>query len=131
MSPGAHLSHSMICKELNEDDTEETLLNKQTKGIHEYSVGVLVRVHMLQVCVHVKHVVVFVALRIRVINSVVISVPTDSLFICIFTFHLYVNSYNCSLCENGSFEVLSFQQDLRADTPPLTSSQNLPPPFKI
>ena len=72
----------MICKELNEDDTEETLLNKQTQGIHESSVGVLVRVHMLQVCVHVKHVVVLVALRIRVINSVVISVPTYSLCTC-------------------------------------------------
>ena len=72
----------MICKELNEDDTEETLLNKQTQGIHESSVGVLVRVHILQVCVHVIHVVVFVALRIRVINSVVISVPTYPLFTC-------------------------------------------------
>ena len=47
----AHLSHSAMCKESNEDDTKETLQNKpnkQTKGTHESSVGVLVRVHMLQ-----------------------------------------------------------------------------------
>ena len=56
-----------MCKESNDDDTKETLQNKQTKGTHESSVGVFVCVHMLQVCVHVKHVVVLVALRIRVI----------------------------------------------------------------
>ena len=71
-----------MCKESNEDDTKETLQNKQTKGTHESSVGVLVRVHMLQVCVHVKHVVVLVALRIRVIISVIVNVPTYSLFTC-------------------------------------------------
>ena len=54
-------------------------MKKQTKGTHESSVGVLVRVHMLQVCVHVKHVVVLVVL-LCVINSVVISVPMYSLF---------------------------------------------------
>ena len=70
-----------MCKESNEDDTEETLQNKQTKGTHESSVGVLVRVHMLQVCVHVKHVVALVVL-LCVINSVVIRVPTYSLFTC-------------------------------------------------
>ena len=67
-----------MCKESNEDDTKETketLQNRQTKGTHESSVGVLVRVHMLQVCVHIKHVVVLVALRFRVITSVVINVP--------------------------------------------------------
>ena len=36
--------------------------NKQTQGTHESSVGVLVRFYMLQVCVHIKHVVVLVAL---------------------------------------------------------------------
>ena len=41
---------------------------------------------MLQVCVHVKHVVVLVVLRIRVIDSVIVNVP---IFL---TFHLYVNS---------------------------------------
>ena len=64
-----------MCKESNEDDTKETPQNKQTNGTHESSVGVLVRVHMLQVCVHIKHVVVLVVLRIRVINSVVVNVP--------------------------------------------------------
>ena len=39
------------------------------------------RLHMLQVCVHVKHVVVLVVL-LGVINSVVVSVPTYSLFTC-------------------------------------------------
>ena len=39
-------------------------------------------VHMLQVCVHVKHVVVLVALRIRVINLVVVNVATYSLVTC-------------------------------------------------
>ena len=77
-----------MCKESNEDDTKETLQNKQTKGTHESSVGVLVRVHMLQVCVHVKHVVVLVALRIRVIISVIVNVPAYSR---VFTFHLYEN----------------------------------------
>ena len=72
----------MLCKESNEDETKETLQNKQTKGTHESSVGVLVRVHMLQVCVHVKHVVVLVALRIRLIISVIVNVPTYSLFTC-------------------------------------------------
>ena len=61
-----------MCKESNEDDTKETLQNKQTKGTHESSVGILVCVHTLQVFVHVKHVVVLVVLR--------------------FTLHLYVNS---------------------------------------
>ena len=63
-----------MCKESNEDDTEETPRNKQTKGTHESSVGKLVRVHMLRVCVHVKNVVVLVVL-LCVINSVVINVP--------------------------------------------------------
>ena len=71
-----------MCKESNEDDNKETLQNKQTKDTHESSVGVLVRVRMLQVCVHVKHVVVLVALRIRVIISVIVNVPTYSLFTC-------------------------------------------------
>ena len=70
-----------MCNESNEDDTKETLQNKQTKGTHESSGVVLVRVHMLQVCVHVKHVVVLVVL-LCVINSVVVSVPTYSLFTC-------------------------------------------------
>ena len=70
-----------MCKESNEDDTKETLQNKQTKGTDESSVGVLVRVHMLQVYVHVKHVVVLVVL-LCVIISVVVSVPTCSLFTC-------------------------------------------------
>ena len=74
-----------MCKESNEDDTKETLQNKQTKGTHRSSVGVLVRVHMLQVCVHVKHVVVLVALRIRVVMSVVVNVPKID-------FYLYLNS---------------------------------------
>ena len=74
-----------MCKESNEDDTRETLqMNKQRAP--ESSVGALVRVHMLQVCVHVKHVVVLVVLRIRVIISVIVNVPIDRLF------HLDVNS---------------------------------------
>ena len=52
-----------------------------TKGTHESSGVVLVRVHMLQVCVHVNHVVVLVVL-LCVINSVFVSVPTYSLFTC-------------------------------------------------
>ena len=51
-----------MCKESNEDDTKETQENKQTQGTHESSVGVLMRVHMLQVCVHVKLLVVHVVL---------------------------------------------------------------------
>ena len=41
-----------------------------SKGTHESSVDVFVRVHMLQVCVHVKHVVVVLVavLPIRVVN---------------------------------------------------------------
>ena len=61
----------------------------------ETSVGVLVDFYMLQVCGHIKHVVVLVALRIRVIISPV----------CEFLKILG----NYSHCENGSFEVLSFQ----------------------
>ena len=90
-----------MCKESNEDDTEETLQNKQTKGTHESSVGVLVRVLMLQVCVHVKHVVVFVVLRIRVIISIIVKVATYSLLPAL------ENFVNCSHCENGSVKVLS------------------------
>ena len=62
----------------------ETLQNKQTKGSHESSHGVLVRVHMLQVCVNVKHVVVPVVLR----NCVIISHRQCSPK---FTVHLNVN----------------------------------------
>ena len=75
------LSHSVMCKESNEDDTKETLQNKQTKGTHESSIVVLVRVHMLQVCVHVKYVVVLVVL-LCVIDPIAVSVPTYSLFTC-------------------------------------------------
>ena len=57
---------------------------------------------MLQVCGHIKHVVVLVVL-LCVINSVVISVPTYSLFTCMWI------PCNCSHCENGSSEVLSLQ----------------------
>ena len=42
---------------------KERLQNKQAQGIHESSVGVLVGFHMLQVCGHIKHVVVLVALH--------------------------------------------------------------------
>ena len=49
-------------------------------GTHESSGVVLVRVHMLQVCVHVLVLVVLLC----VINSVVVSVPH------VFTFHLHV-----------------------------------------
>ena len=59
------------------------------------------RVHMLQVCGHIKHVVVLVVLRIRVFTSVVTSVPTYTHFTCMWI------PCNCSHCENGSFEVLS------------------------
>ena len=44
-------------KQLRRDTTD-----KQAHGTHESSVVVLVSVHMLQVCGHIKHVVVFVAL---------------------------------------------------------------------
>ena len=44
--------------------------HNRTKGTHEFSVGVLVRVHMLHVCVHVKHVF-----------GVIVNVQTYSLFI--------------------------------------------------
>ena len=37
---------------------------------------------MLQVCVHVEHVVVLVVLRIRVISSVVVNLPKNGLFTC-------------------------------------------------
>ena len=62
--------------------TTEKRHYKQTKGAHEYSVHVLVSVHMLQVCGHINNVVVLVALRIRVITSLVVNVPTYSLFTC-------------------------------------------------
>ena len=62
-----------MCKESNEEDTKRHY--RTNKGTHESSVGVLVRVHMLQVCVHVKHVVVLLVLRIRVIISVIVNVP--------------------------------------------------------
>ena len=65
------------------------------KGTHESSVGFLMRVHMLQVCVHVKHVVVLVVPRIRVIISVIVNVLIYWLFTCMWI------SYNCSHCENG------------------------------
>ena len=75
-------------------------MNKQ--GHLESSVVVLVSVHMLQVCGHIKHVVVLVVL-LCVINSAVIGVPTYALFTCMRI------PCNCSRCEKGSFEVLSLQ----------------------
>ena len=41
------------------------------------------------------------SLCFRVTNSIVVNVPTYSLFTCMWI------PYNCSHCENGSFEVLS------------------------
>ena len=70
----------MLCKVSDEDDTKEDT-TEQTKDTHDSSVGVLMRVHMLQVCVHVKN-VALAALRIRVIISVIVNVPTYSLFTC-------------------------------------------------
>ena len=52
------------------------------KGTRESSGVVLVSVHMLQVCVHVEHVVVLVVLRIRVIISVIVNSAIYSLFTC-------------------------------------------------
>ena len=54
---------------------------KQKEGTHENSGVAVVSVHMLQVCVHVKHVVGLVLL-LCVIYTVVVSVPTYSLFAC-------------------------------------------------
>ena len=76
-----HLSHSVMRKEPNEDDTKETLQTNKQKKHSRASICVLVSVHMLQVCVHVTHVIVLVVL-LCVINSVVVSVPTYSLFTC-------------------------------------------------
>ena len=53
----------------------------EQKSTHESSVVVLVSVHMLQVCGHIKHVVVLVVL-LCVINSVVVRVPTNSFLPC-------------------------------------------------
>ena len=53
----------------------------ERKGTHESSIVVLVSVHMLQICGHIKHVVVLVVL-LCVINSVVISVSTYPIFLC-------------------------------------------------
>ena len=66
--------------------TKETVTTKKrhyrrTKGTHESSVVVLVSVQMLQVCGHIKLVIVLVVL-LCVIDSDVISVPTYSLFTC-------------------------------------------------
>ena len=47
---------------------------------------VLVGFYMLQVCGHIKNVVVLVALRIRVVTSFVVNVPTHSFFTCIENF---------------------------------------------
>ena len=55
---------------------------------------------MLQVWVHLEHVVVLVVL-FCVIVSFIVSVSTYSLFTCMWM------SRKCSQCENGSFEVLS------------------------
>ena len=87
-----------MCKESDEDDTKKTLQNKQTKKHSRVSGVVLVRVHVLRVCVRVKHVVVLVVLlcvtnsarrqcshvltfQLCVIDSVVVS-ATYSLFTC-------------------------------------------------
>ena len=78
------LSHSVMCNESNEDDTEETT-DERTKSTQKYSCVVLVSVHVLQDCGHVKHVVVLVVMRIRVINSIRRSCSH------VFTFQLYVN----------------------------------------
>ena len=40
----------MTCKESNEDDTKETLQNKQTKGTHESSVGACSHASGLRPC---------------------------------------------------------------------------------
>ena len=72
---------------------------------------------MLQVCVHIKHVVVLVALRIRIVISVVISVPTYSLLLVL---EFLVNS---SHCENGSFEVFSLHKLKVDEIADLTKSE--------
>ena len=69
-------------KEIKRGRHERDTTDEQTKGTHESSGVVLVSVHMLQVCVHVKHVVALVVLRTRVIISVIVNVPTYLLFTC-------------------------------------------------
>ena len=77
------LSHSVCAK----NQTKTTLkrhhrTNKQST--HESSVGLLVRVHMLHVCVHIEHVVVLVVLRIRVIQSSSMFPYVDFSLVCEF-----------------------------------------------
>ena len=57
-----------VCKELcnrrgQHQQLRRNTTNKQARGTHESSVVGLVSVHMLQVCDHIKHVGVFVALH--------------------------------------------------------------------
>ena len=54
----------------NSNNKEETPQTNKQKGTHESSVVVLMSVHMLQVCGHMKHVVALVVL-LCVINSVI------------------------------------------------------------
>ena len=62
-----------MCKESNEDDTKDALQNKQRAHTSLQFVYSCVFT-CLEACVHVKHVVVLVVLRIRVIFLVIVSV---------------------------------------------------------
>ena len=73
---------------------------------------------MLQVCGHIKHVVVLVAL-LRVIASLVVHVPTHSHFTCMCIPCIFCRF---SHCENGSFEVLSLHHPVGYSRP--TSAVN-------
>ena len=69
------MSQSVMCKESSDMNSRDKQTNEQ--GTHESSVGVLVRVHMLHVCVHVNKVVVVVVLRILVIIAVIFNVSKN------------------------------------------------------
>ena len=71
------LEQQCVHKELS---TRGNSNNQETPQTNKQRALTSLRVHMLQVYVHVKHVVVLVVLRIRVIISVIVNVPTYLLF---------------------------------------------------
>ena len=102
------------CMQGTVQQTRTTLTTKkrhyedtQVQGTHESSVVVLVSVHMLQVCGHIKHVVELVALH-----------SCHHVTCCQLFPHIHFSpvceflSYfvDCHTVENGSFEVLSLHK---------------------
>ena len=103
LSPGAHLSHSVMCKESNEDDTKETLQTNKQKALTSLQVLFSWVCTCFRFASTLNMLLCLLFCFVSLIQSS--SVCPRIYFSPVCEFLLIPCNY--SQCENGSFEVLS------------------------